>query len=77
MKPIKVENEDLKRAIKLGESYIQIEERKFLLFEVDQVHDANIYEVTDLEEESQLLKALGNQNPILSEDEINRMLTDQ
>lgn len=72
-----MENEDLKRAVYLGESYIQIDHRKFLLFEVDQIHEPNVYEVTDPDEENQLLKALEDINPVLSEEEINRMLSDQ
>jgi hypothetical protein len=76
VKPIKVENEDLKRAVNLGEPYIQIDNRKFLLIEVDQIREPNVYEVTDPKEEKQLLKALEKNNPILSDEEIDKMLSD-
>ncbi|QOY37170.1 hypothetical protein AWH56_005900 [Anaerobacillus isosaccharinicus] len=74
MKPIKVDNIDLKKIIQSGNSYIQVGHQKFLLMEVENAKEADCYEVTDPEEEKQLLKALNEQNPILSEDEINRIL---
>ncbi|WML58835.1 hypothetical protein [Neobacillus sp. PS2-9] len=74
MKPVKVENEEIRKVIISGEDYIQIDDRKFLLFEVEQIKEPNVYEVTDLDEESQLRKALEEDNPILSEEEINKML---
>ena len=58
MKPIKVENEEFGKVIISGENYIQIDDRKFLLFEVDQIKEPNVYEVSDLDEEYQLRKAL-------------------
>jgi chorismate mutase len=77
MKPIKVESEEIKRVICSGDAYIQVDNRKFLLFEVDQVKEPNGYEVTDPDEEKQLLNALREENPILDDDEINRLLGDQ
>jgi hypothetical protein len=77
VKPIKVENEDLKRAVNFGDPYIQIDNRKFLLIEVDQIKEPNAYEVTDSKEEKKLLKALEENNPILSDEEIEKMLSDQ
>jgi indole-3-glycerol phosphate synthase len=77
VKPIKVENEDLKRAVKLGEPYIQIDNRNFLLIEVDQIREPNVYEVTDPKEEKQLLKALERNNPIMSDGDIDKMFSDQ
>ncbi|MFZ3591931.1 hypothetical protein ACOI1C_22730 [Bacillus sp. DJP31] len=74
MNPIKVENEDIQYAIKSGENYIQVGERKFLLVEVEQIKE-NIYEVTDSEEEELLLQALEeDENPLLSNKEITSML---
>jgi hypothetical protein len=58
MKSIKIENEDIKKAICSGDAIIQVENRKFLLFEIDQVKEPNVYEVKDPEEERQLLDAL-------------------
>ncbi|WML41513.1 hypothetical protein RCG19_07640 [Neobacillus sp. OS1-2] len=77
MKPIKIENEEIKKVIGSGQAYIQIGNRKFLLFEVDQIKEPNMYEVTDSDEEKQLLRALELENPVLSEEEITRMLGNQ
>lgn len=77
MKPIKIENEEMKKAICSGNAYIQVENRKFLLFEIDQMKEPNGYEVTDPDEEKQLLKALQSDNPVLDEEEINRILGEQ
>lgn len=73
MKPIKVEDEEIKRAICSGESYLQIGDRKFLLLEVE-ICDPNIYEVVDPVEEEQLQAALEHENLVLSEEEIKRLL---
>ena len=54
--------------------YIEIGNRKFLLFEVEQYADANVYVVTDTEEEQLLLEALEGDNPILSDLEIDKIL---
>lgn len=51
-----MENEDLKRAVNLSDPYIQIDNRKFLLIEVDQIKEPNAYEVTDSKEEKNYLK---------------------
>lgn len=77
MKPIKVENKEIKKAVNSGESYFQIGDRKFILFEVDQINEPNVYEVSDPEEEKKIMEALESDNPILSEEEITRMLSDQ
>ncbi len=74
MKPIKVENEDILKAVSSELPYIEIGNRKFLLFEVDQISETDVYEVTDNEEERLLLDALKGDNPILSEAEIDKML---
>lgn len=74
MKPIKVDHKDIRDAVKTGNSYIQVGERKFLLMEVEEANDGADYEVTNPEEEKQLLHALDGDNPILSKEEINNML---
>lgn len=74
MKPIKIENEDILKAISSEFPYIEIGNRKFLLFEVDRISEKDVYEVTDYEEERLLLEALEGDNPILSEAEIDKML---
>jgi hypothetical protein len=74
MKPIEIQNEDIRKAICSGDSYILIGDRKFLLFEVDEIREPNVYEVTDVEEKQVLLQALESENPILSDEEIYRML---
>ena len=76
MKPIKVEDEEIKKAVNSGESYLQIGNRKFLLFEVEQIKEPNVYEVSEPEEERKLLEALEDENPVLSVEEINKMLDD-
>ena len=45
-----------------------------MLFEVDQISETDVYEVTDYEEERLLLEALEGDNPILSEAEIDKTL---
>lgn len=77
MKPIKIENEEIEKAICTGNTYIQVGNRKFLLFEIDQMMDPNGYEVTDPDEERQLLNALKGDNPVLDEEEISRILGEQ
>jgi hypothetical protein len=76
MKPIIVKNEEIKKAVVSGESYFQIGDRKFTLFEIDQISEPIVYEVSDPVEEKKLLEALENENPVLSEDAIKRMLRD-
>ncbi len=74
MKPVKINNHEILKAINSGNGYIQIDGREFLLLEIEKIDDANAYEVTDLEEEKQLLQALSKNNPILSDKEIDSML---
>ena len=74
LKPIKIDNLDIKKVINSGNSYIQVGERKFLLMEVENAKETDFYEVTDPEEEEQLLIALNEANPILSDKEINKIL---
>ncbi|WP_247106316.1 hypothetical protein [Halalkalibacter sp. APA_J-10(15)] len=74
VKPIKIDHKDIKQAIQSGELYFQVGERKYLLMEVEDLKISDCYEVTDTEEENQLLQALENDNPLLSEEEINKML---
>ncbi|MCS0542888.1 hypothetical protein NXY55_23205 [Aeromonas veronii] len=74
MRPLKIEDEELKKAISSGDYYLEVGKRKFMLFEVEEVNDSNVYHVTDEEEKKQLLKALNEDNPILSNEEITRLL---
>ena len=74
MKAIKIQNKDVLEAVNSGSLYIEIGNRKFLLFEVEQYNDANVYEVTDTEEEQLLVEALEGENPILSDLEIDKIL---
>ena len=74
MKAIKIQNKDVLEAVNSGSPYIEIANRKFLLFEVEQYSDTNVYEVTDTEEEQLLLEALEGDNPILSDLEIDKIL---
>ncbi len=70
MKAIKIENRDIINAITSGDSYIEIDSRKFMLFEVEQVPSSGIYE----EEKKFLLEALEGDNPILSDADVDKML---
>ena len=74
MRPIKVENKDIKDAIQSGYSYIQVGDRKFLLMEVENAEHTENYKVKDPHEEKKLLQALEDDNPLLSEEEINNIL---
>jgi hypothetical protein len=74
MEPIRIDQDDVKKAIQSGHSYIQVGKRKYLLMEVEEVSKDDGYQVTDPDEERQLLKALEEDNPILSEKEIKNML---
>ncbi|WP_226672103.1 hypothetical protein [Rossellomorea aquimaris] len=74
MEPIRIDQDDVKKAIQSGHSYIQVGKRKYLLMEVEEVSKDHHYQVTDPDEERQLLKALEEDNPILSEEEIKKML---
>ncbi|GAE28254.1 hypothetical protein JCM9140_4468 [Halalkalibacter wakoensis JCM 9140] len=74
MKPIKIDNLDIIKIINSGNTYIQVGERKFLLLEVENAKETDCYEVTDPEEEEQLLMALNEDNPILTDKEINEIL---
>ncbi|MDC3423465.1 hypothetical protein NC797_02960 [Aquibacillus sp. 3ASR75-11] len=74
MEPIRIEHDDIKKAIQSGHSYIQVGKRKFLLMEVEDVGNDDCYEVTDPEEERHLMAAIHENNPILTEEEIKKML---
>jgi len=74
MKPLKIDHEKLQEEIKYGNPYIQVGDKKYLLMEVNEVYDVGSYEVIDPEEETMLIKSLGEDNPILSEKEIKKML---
>jgi hypothetical protein len=74
MKAIKIENRDIINAITSGDSYIEVENRKFMLFEVEQVPASGNYEVTDPEEKELLLEALKGDNPIISDADVDKML---
>ncbi|WP_347320751.1 hypothetical protein [Rossellomorea sp. RS05] len=72
--PIRIDHADVKKAIQSGHPYIQVDNKKFLLMEVEEMSDDGGYHVTDPDEEKQLVTALEEDNPILSEDQIKKML---
>jgi len=74
MKLLKLDNEELTNAITSGDIYIQIGSRKFMLFEVDEISQSGLYEVTDSEEEMLLLDAMNADNPSLSKQEVLEQL---
>lgn len=74
VEPIKIEDSEVKKAIQSGHPYIQVDAKKYLLMEVEEVNDYAPYVVTDPVEEERLKAALDTVNPILSEEEIIKML---
>jgi hypothetical protein len=74
MKPIKIKNREMIEAITLGDAYIEVNNRKFMLYEVQQIIGSDIYEVQDEEEIKLLNKALHEENPLLSEHDVDVML---
>jgi hypothetical protein len=74
MKPIKIKNREMIEAITLGEAYIEVNNRKFMLYEVQHIIGSDIYEVQDEEEKKLLNKALHEENPLLSEHDIDAMI---
>ncbi|MFS0576798.1 hypothetical protein AB1K83_14260 [Sporosarcina sp. 179-K 3D1 HS] len=74
MEPIKIEDHEVKKAIQSGHPYIQVDAKKYLLMEVEEVNDYASYIVTDQYEEQQLRAALDKTNPILTDKEINTIL---
>jgi len=75
LKLVKFENEELISAINTGDAYIQIGNRKFMLFEIEEVPQAGYYEVTDPDEEVLLLEAMESYNPSLSKQELLEQLS--
>ena len=55
MEPIRIEHEDIKKAIQSGHSYIQVGKRKFLLLEVEELNNNDCYMVTDPEEDIKII----------------------
>jgi len=74
MKPIRIEEENLKKAVNNGPTYIQVGDKIFMLIEIEEVDKNGSYVVTDPVEESKLFEAMNEYNPILSEKEINERL---
>lgn len=74
VEPIKIEDAEVRKAIHSGHPYIQVDTKKYLLMEVEEVDEYASYVVTDPEEEKLLRDALDKTNPILTEDEIKKML---
>ena len=74
MKPIKIKNPEMIEAITLGDAYIEVNNRKFMLYEVQHIIGSDTYEVQDEEEIKLLNKALHEENPLLSEHDVDVML---
>lgn len=75
MKLVRLDNEELSNAITDGDTYIQVGNRKFMLFEVEEVSQPGYYEVTDSEEEMLLSEAINGDNPSLSKQEVLEQLS--
>lgn len=74
MEPIKINHKELEKEIESGNTYIQVGSQKYLLMEVNEVYEYDSYEVTDSDEEQALSKALKEENPIISSEEVNNYL---
>lgn len=74
MKPIKIEEENLKEAVNNGPTVIQVGDRTFMLMEIEEIDEDGRYVASDPVEEAKLLEAINEYNPILSEKEINERL---
>ncbi|MNN72777.1 hypothetical protein D3C81_1888410 [compost metagenome] len=74
MKVVKLNNEELNDAISRGPAYIEVGERKFMLFEVEQ---GGYYDVTDPEEVKLLLDALEGHHPSLTKQEVLKQLNER
>lgn len=77
MKPRKVEDNEIYKAIEAGEKYIQVGERKYLLMEVEEIKNPKEYIVDDPDEEKQIIDALSKDNPLVSEAEIMKLLREK
>ncbi|WP_262176493.1 hypothetical protein [Saccharococcus sp. Marseille-Q5394] len=73
MKLIKFDDAKAKKAHS-GHPCIQVDAKKQLLMEAEEINDCSYYVVTDSEEEKQLRDALAKTFPLLTEDDINKML---
>lgn len=74
MKRIKIEDRRVIDALTSGDAYIEVDDRKFMLFEMEKITVPDRYEVVDEEEKQLLLEALQGDNPILSDAEVDAML---
>jgi hypothetical protein len=74
MKVVKVDNEELSQAISAGDAYIQVGNRKFMLFEVEEVYQTEYYEA-DSVEELLLREAMDSENPSLTKKEVLERLS--
>ncbi|CAM3239715.1 hypothetical protein FITA111629_11885 [Filibacter tadaridae] len=74
MKFVQLENEELANAVATGDAFIQIGNRKFMLFEIEEASQTGNYEVVDSEEKLLLQEAMNNYNPPVSKQEILKRL---
>lgn len=77
MKLIKLENEELSKAVLDGDMFVQIGNRKYMLFEVDEVRQSDYYDVTDPEEEKLLLEAMQDDTNSYSTQEVLNLMSEQ
>lgn len=77
MKLIKLENEELSKAVLDGDMFVQIGNRKYMLFEVDEVGQSDYYDVTDPEEEKLLLEAMQDDTNSYSTQEVLNLMSEQ
>lgn len=61
-KAIRVQDDDLRRALEAGAEYLIVGNRRFLLVEIDDQGDGEFYDVTDPEEVQILDEAIQDQS---------------
>jgi hypothetical protein len=76
MKLIKLENDELSKAVTDGDLYIQVGSRKFMLFEVEEIGQSEYYEISDLEEEKLLLEAMQDDSHSFTTEEVLNLISE-
>jgi hypothetical protein len=70
MKLIKLENDELSKAVTEGDLYFQVGSRKFMLFEVEDIGQSDYCEIRDPEEEKLLLEAMQDDSESFTTEEV-------
>lgn len=74
MEPIKLDQNEIVKAVQSGNHYIQVGKKKFLLMEVDEVCESKKYIVKDPDEKKQIIRAIKKNTPKLNDEQIEKLL---